>query len=140
MPDVSPRRPLTPHPGMFYGKERVRFVSKVVAVGPGWVQFERPLPYDVRLKWRVRTAVGLCHVFTSAAFALNCAAPVLQCRAPPCAQGEYPWMECSSWRPHSDCFATNPPLLPPLAARAAPLCPLGVRQRLRELPHHLRVE
>lgn len=39
---------------MFYGKDRIRFVSRVVAVGPGWVQFERPLPYDVRTKWKVR--------------------------------------------------------------------------------------
>lgn len=38
---------------MFYGKDRIRFVSRVVAVGPGWVQFERPLPYDIRTKWKV---------------------------------------------------------------------------------------
>jgi hypothetical protein len=38
---------------MFYGKERIRFLSKVVAVGSNWVQFERALPYDVRLKWQV---------------------------------------------------------------------------------------
>lgn len=38
---------------MFYGKDRIRFVSRVVAVGTGWVQFERPLPYDVRTKWKV---------------------------------------------------------------------------------------
>ncbi|KAL4423184.1 hypothetical protein ABPG77_000317 [Micractinium sp. CCAP 211/92] len=37
---------------MFYGKDRIRFVSRVVAVGPGWVQFERPLPYDIRTKWK----------------------------------------------------------------------------------------
>ncbi|KAL4458887.1 hypothetical protein ABPG75_013752 [Micractinium tetrahymenae] len=37
---------------MFYGKDRIRFVSRIVAVGPGWVQFERPLPYDIRTKWK----------------------------------------------------------------------------------------
>ena len=37
---------------MFQGKERVRYISKVLAVGSNWIQFERPLPYDVRLKWK----------------------------------------------------------------------------------------
>ncbi|PSC77016.1 band 7 isoform A [Micractinium conductrix] len=38
--------------GNIGNKERVRFVSKVVAVGPTSVQFERPLPYDIRLQWK----------------------------------------------------------------------------------------
>jgi hypothetical protein len=41
---------------MFYGKERIRYLSRVKAVGSNWVEFERPLPYDVRLKWKVRSA------------------------------------------------------------------------------------
>ncbi|KAI7840897.1 hypothetical protein COHA_005425 [Chlorella ohadii] len=36
---------------MFPGKDRVRFVSRVKSVGNGYVEFERPLPYDVRTKW-----------------------------------------------------------------------------------------
>ena len=36
---------------MFPGKDRTRFVSRVTAVGDGWVEFERPLTTDVRLKW-----------------------------------------------------------------------------------------
>ena len=46
---------MSPHAAdMFYGRERTRFMSRVAAVGDGWVQFERALPYDVRLKWKVR--------------------------------------------------------------------------------------
>jgi hypothetical protein len=41
---------------MFYGKDRVRFVSRIKAKGDGWVEFERPLPYDVRRKWKVSHA------------------------------------------------------------------------------------
>lgn len=39
---------------MFYGKERIRYLSRVKAVGSNWVEFERPLPYDVRTKWKVK--------------------------------------------------------------------------------------
>ncbi|KAL4433787.1 hypothetical protein ABPG75_000228 [Micractinium tetrahymenae] len=34
-----------------YSGERIRFASRVRRVGDGWVELERPLPYDVRLGW-----------------------------------------------------------------------------------------
>lgn len=50
---------------MFPGKDRVRFLSRVKAMGPDWIEFERPLTYDVRLKWKVGApclglALGAC--------------------------------------------------------------------------------
>lgn len=36
-----------------YDGERVRFASRVAAVGQGWVELERALPYDMRLEWQV---------------------------------------------------------------------------------------
>ncbi|KAL4458884.1 hypothetical protein ABPG75_013749 [Micractinium tetrahymenae] len=36
-----------------FSGERIRFVSRVTAVGPGWVELERPLLYDVRPEWQV---------------------------------------------------------------------------------------
>ena len=35
-----------------YRGERIRFASRVTAVGPGWVQLDRPLPYDLRTAWQ----------------------------------------------------------------------------------------
>lgn len=36
-----------------FSGERIRFVSRVAAVGPGWVELERPLLYDIRPEWQV---------------------------------------------------------------------------------------
>ncbi|KAL4423187.1 hypothetical protein ABPG77_000320 [Micractinium sp. CCAP 211/92] len=36
-----------------FSGERIRFVSRVAAVGPGWVELERPLLYDVKPEWQV---------------------------------------------------------------------------------------
>lgn len=35
-----------------YRGERIRFASRVRRVGNGWIEFERPLPYDVCLAWQ----------------------------------------------------------------------------------------
>ena len=39
---------------MFPTHERVRYVSRVVAIGSNWVQFERPLIYDIFTRWKVK--------------------------------------------------------------------------------------
>ena len=52
----------------------MRFVSRIKALGPNWVQFERPLPYDVRLKWKVRQVAAFnrqCHEQAEAGAALQ---------------------------------------------------------------------
>ncbi|EFN53345.1 hypothetical protein CHLNCDRAFT_137073 [Chlorella variabilis] len=36
-----------------FGGERIRFISRVSAVGSGWIELERPLPYDLRPEWQV---------------------------------------------------------------------------------------
>jgi hypothetical protein len=47
-----------PIAGPFSG-ERIRFISRVSAVGPGWIELERPLPYDLRLEWQVSAVAGV---------------------------------------------------------------------------------
>lgn len=37
----------------FAGTDHIRFPSRITAVGPGWIQLQRPLPYDVRTQWQV---------------------------------------------------------------------------------------
>lgn len=36
-----------------FSGERVRFASRVAAAGDGWVELERPLPYDLHPEWQV---------------------------------------------------------------------------------------
>lgn len=38
----------------FQGSDHIRFPTRVVAKGPGWIQLERPLPYDIRTRWQAR--------------------------------------------------------------------------------------
>ena len=57
---------------MFYGKDRVRFVSRIKAKGDGWVEFERPLPYDVRRKWRVSSGRPSPTLMCQPSAALHC--------------------------------------------------------------------
>ena len=54
-PFAPPHRtaPHPPPPAEPYDGERVRFASRVAAVGAGWVELERPLLYDMRLEWQV---------------------------------------------------------------------------------------
>lgn len=37
---------------MFPTSDRLRFPFRVTAVGPGYIDLDRPLPVDVRLAWR----------------------------------------------------------------------------------------
>lgn len=55
MPPPSPPPPLpTESADAFFDSDHIRFLSKVVDKGPGWIRLERPLPYDLRTKWNVR--------------------------------------------------------------------------------------
>lgn len=36
---------------MFPNNDRLRFPFKVTAVGDGWIDIDRPLPIDLRLRW-----------------------------------------------------------------------------------------
>ena len=38
---------------VFKGADRIRFAFKVTAKGPGWIQLQRPLPYNLRTRWQV---------------------------------------------------------------------------------------
>ena len=41
-----------------YEGERVRFPSRVSAIGDGWIELERPLMYDLRMEWQAGDAWG----------------------------------------------------------------------------------
>lgn len=45
-----------PHPAEPFPLERIRFASRVAAVGQGWVELARPLPHDLRVGWQVGSA------------------------------------------------------------------------------------
>lgn len=38
----------------FQNVDHIRFPTRVVAKGADWLQLERPLPYDLRTRWRAR--------------------------------------------------------------------------------------
>lgn len=60
-PRATPCRPNLPClllADAFFDSDHIRFLSKVVDKGPGWIRLERPLPYDLRTKWDVRSSGG----------------------------------------------------------------------------------
>lgn len=49
----NPVRTLALCADAFPGADHIRFPTRVVAKGPDWLLLERPLPYDLRVKWDV---------------------------------------------------------------------------------------
>ncbi|KAL4422481.1 hypothetical protein ABPG75_008678 [Micractinium tetrahymenae] len=38
--------------GVYPQADHIRFIARVSAVGPSWIEFERSIPYGIRLKWK----------------------------------------------------------------------------------------
>lgn len=56
---IRRRQPPPPWPLLadsFPESDHVRFLVKVVEKGKDWVRLERPLPYDMRVRWQVRAS------------------------------------------------------------------------------------
>ena len=49
-----------PRAGVFPKSDHIRMASRVAAIGDGWIELERPLPWDLRRKWQVGDGLEGC--------------------------------------------------------------------------------